>query len=201
MKPEIFADSSEFFEQAVKAMAIRNRCSTELIYQCADGLDGIWNTPDHLDSVREVTGHFNDAAQYAKRLHRALTLMTESQRKDLEVAGCVTTYQIEHLADVLSQDARSLSDWSRTRIRTGGRNLAAYDVAEMTRRLFRRQRRRITFGTVANSDTPSTDFCREVQAALGDFGVKAGWRGPAREAHDRQLAISQRLARICANCL
>jgi hypothetical protein len=200
MKPEIFTDRSDFFHQAAEATAKRQNCSVDLVYACMSGLDGIWNSPDHLDSVSEVTAHFNDAARFAKRLHRAITLMTPSQRNELIVAGCVTTFQIEHLADVLAQDATSLSDWSRTRLRKGGKNLAAYDVAEMMRRLFRRQRRRITYGTEPTSDLPSTDFGRAVRAALGDFGVKSGWRSPARQAYDTQFSIGRRLALIGEAC-
>ena len=197
MKPEIFAYRSEFFRRAAESTAKKQGCDIGLVYGCISGLDAIWNTPDHMDDVREVTEHFNEAAQHAKKLHRSITLMTEAQRRELTVAGCVTVFQIEHLADVLAQDATTLKSWSRTRFRTGGRNLAAYDVAELMRRIFRRQRRRITFGLQPNSDHPSTEFGRAVRDALGDFGVKAGWRRPAQEAFDNQRQIQERLSRIC----
>ncbi len=197
MIPEIFSDHSEFFHRAAETTAKRQSCDVGLIYDCRYGLDGIWNTPDHLTAVTDITHHFNEAATFAKKLHRALTLMTEAQRKELIVAGCVTTFQVEHLADVLAQDAVNLKEWSRTRIRKGGRNPAAYDVAELMRRVFRRQGRRITYGTEPNSDHPSTEFGIAVLHALGDFGIKAGWRGPAREAFDKQGRIQNRLRLIC----
>ncbi|WP_143710421.1 hypothetical protein [Tabrizicola sp. TH137] len=197
MKPEIFGDQSEFFHRAAQSIARRLNCDVQVVYSCMVGLDAIWNTPAHLDAVNEVTTHFNEAARHAKHLHRALSLMTEAQRRELTVAGCVTVFQVEHLADVLAQDVSDLSNWSRTRIRKGGRNPAAYDVAELIRRIFRRQRIKITLGTEPNSDQPSTDFGRAVLHSLGDFGIKAGWRGPAREAFDKQREIEWRLSRIC----
>lgn len=197
MTPEIFPEQSDFFHKAAESVAGDLGCTVDLVYTCMGKLDAVYNQPEHLDAVSEVTHHFNDAAKFARRLHWELTLLTPSQRKDLEVAGCVTVFQLEHLADVLNQDAKGLSSWSRKRIRTGGRNLAAYDVSELIRRIFRRQRRAITFGTSGETDNPSTAFGRAVCRALGHFGVKAGWRRPAMEAFDKQRRIQERMRRIC----
>jgi hypothetical protein len=149
----------------------------------------------HLDATKDITNAFNEAARHAKNLHRSITLMTPPQRRELDVAGCVTSFQLEHLADVLAQDALNLKEWSRNSIRTGGRNPAAYAVASGVRRLFRRMRRPNTFGR--NTDGgPSTYFGRTVQFTIGAFGVKVDWQGPTKKGREKQEEVNERFIRI-----
>ena len=116
----------------------------------------------------------------------------------LVTAGCVTIHQLEHLRHVLADDAAYLTRFQREpgNARPGGRNPAAYMIAEGMRRLFRRLRKRITYGT-NDCGSPTTDFCRGVEHAIGAFGARADWRGPAREAWEKQLRIENRY-RACA---
>lgn len=197
MTPEIFEDESDFIHLAAETTAKRLQCHVDLVYACMTGLDLSYTTPEHLERVKEVTGHLNEAARHARRLHSSLKRMTDTQRNDLLIAGCVTVFQVEYLASVLESDTFSLAGFSKAQDRTGGRNPAAYAVSELVRRIFRRQRRKITFGTDPNSDLPSTDFGWSVLNALGDFGIQIGWRGPAKDAHSKHRDIENRLARIC----
>lgn len=196
--PEVFPIQHELVTAAHNSIAQLLSCSVQQVDLCFLGLGIVpYDTPEHLEAVGKVTHAFNEAARHAANLTRAINRMTEAQRRELVVAGCVTNYQIEHLADVLAQDAESLKQWSRTRIRTGGRNLAAHSVALAMRRLFRRLRREITFGQHPGGG-PSTDFGKAVEFAIGAFGLKANWRRPAQEARDVQSTIIQRYNRIKA---
>ncbi len=196
--PEIFPTLHDETSSALQKIASYVGADENLIGSCFYGGDfSLYDTPDHLDSVKSVTHAFNEAARHARNLHRAITRMTPSQRAEINVAGCVTSFQIEHLADVLAQDAESLAGWSRTKIRTGGRNPAAYGVASGVYRIFRRLRKDITFGQNADGG-PSTDFGKTVQFALGAFGIKADWRRPAQSERDRFFNISTRYERLKA---
>lgn len=196
--PEIFYIAEGITENAMSDIAKYMTCRDLDVDRAFRGLGGIsYTTPTHLDSVKEVTHSFNEAARHAQNLTRSISRMTESQKRELVVAGCVTFFQIEHLADVLAQDATSLKEWSRTRIRTGGRNPAAYAISEAMRRLFRQQRLDITFGQYPEGG-PSTNFGKAVQFALGSFGEKSDWRRPTEEARNKQREINQRFAAIQA---
>lgn len=192
----IFPNQSEIIERGIVALSRRLECNYNLIQACLGNLDLGWETPEHLKKVRETTEHFNRAAVLAQQLHKEMTRMTPGQLKDLEITGAVTMYQIEHLSDVLSCDSKSLKEWSRTKFRKGAKNTAAYNVAELVRRLFRRCRKSITYGA-DQYGFPSTEFGRTVEFALSEFGIRASWRGPTREAVDKHLAHGRRLA-ACA---
>ena len=194
--PEIFPVTNDGYSNAINDIAKFVGAESILVNHCISTSGEVeYDTPGHLDAVNGVTHSFNDAARHAKNLHRALTLMTPSQRKELIVAGCASMYQIEHLADVLTQDAKSLQDWSRSRIRTGGKNLAAYGMAKAMRHLFRRLRREVTFGQDQGGG-PSTDFGKTVQFTIGAFGIKADWRRPAQHERDFQRQINERFHRV-----
>lgn len=193
MEEHIFPDRSELIHRGVQALAKRMGCSEALIDASIGSLDLAWSSPEHLNRVDETTHHFNRAARLARELARAMAMMTEGQKTDLAVAGAATSYQVEHLADVLAGDATSLATWSRDRFRRGGRNIAAYNVAELVRRVARRMRLKITYGA-DSFGAPSTEFGRMVQFALGEFGVKASWRGPTREAVDCQASYAARIS-------
>lgn len=188
----IFPVRADEMERGIVALSRRLSCDYDLVQTCFGSLDIAWATPKHLREVDETTHHFNRAAQLARQLHREMARMSVGQRNDLAVYGAVTLYQVEHLADVLAADATSLRDWSRTKIRTGGRNNSAHNVAELVRRLFRRLRKKITYGA-DDKGFPSTEFGKTVEFALGEFGIKANWRSPTREAVDRQHAYQARI--------
>lgn len=172
-------------------------------YTVSDAFRGVspeWASPEHLDTVKHCAGELNRAARASERLIRILRGLPHSEYEMLITAGCVTIQQLEHLRDVLAADADNLTRFQGEpgNQRRGGRNPAAYHVAERMRRLFRRLRKRITYGVDGEiSGEPSTDFCRGVEHAIGAFGIRADWRGPAREAWEKQLRIENRL-RTCA---
>ena len=84
-----------------------------------------------------------------------------------------------------------MGEWSTEHDRRGGRNPAAYIVAEGIRRVFRRQRWAVTFGQTEGF--PSTNFGRAVEFSLRAFGLAANWRNPTSEAFKKQNAIEARL--------
>jgi hypothetical protein len=147
-----------------------------------------------LDSVKGSAKALNKAASRAVKLLESLRALTVEDERDLILRGCVTIHQIEHLAAILRGDAENLEDWLKKRDRTGGRNPAPYAIAELVRRAFRRLRRPITFGE--HDGGPSTDFCREVENALDDFGIRAHWKEPSGAAHKKQQAIEHRRLRM-----
>lgn len=198
MSEAIFPAAEDDGCGAFRAIAHRVGCDEYAVSDAFRGLRGPeWEVPQHLDAVKRTAHAMNEAARHAKNLHAALGRLSEDQRRSLTLAGAVTMPQIEHLLAVLAGDASGLQDWLRNRNRRGGRNPAAYIVSEGMRRLYRRLRKRITFGQDTGGG-PSTDFGRDVEFALGAFGVSADWRGPAREAFAKQLRREERLAR-CAH--
>jgi len=197
--PEIFPaakdDGCEPFRQISKNLD----CAEYLVLDAFRGVNvPEWDTPEHLDTVRATTQAFNEAERHARNLLINLRKLSPQEIESLIQVGCVTIPQIEHLALTLERDYKSLDEWSRNRYRAGGRNPAAYEIAEGMRRTFRRLRLKITYGV--NSDSaPSTDFTRAVKHALEAFGVKANFRGPAREACDKQRTIGNRLQQCAFN--
>ena len=164
------------------------RVPEEMVYSAFRGL----RTPEyvsseHLSLVKRRATEVNAAAKAARKLALAMRELPENERHQFLVNGTPTVFQIECLADVLANHANNLENWQKTKNRRGGRNPGAHLVAEGVRRLFRRQRLRITFGQDSNG--PTTDFCRSVEAALGEFGIRHGWRQPARAAYLKQLDI------------
>lgn len=172
-------------------------CDEDKVWNAFRGVDTPeWSVPSHLDAVKATTHKLNKAARNASNLARALRELNESERRDLILAGAVTLQQIQHLASVLDGDAKSLDKWLRGRPRTGGKNPAAYAVSEGMRRLFRRLRKPITLG-VSEAGSPSTEFGRAVEFALGEFGLVADWRRPTEAARDKLEKIRGRMGR-CA---
>lgn len=184
----------------MRDIAARWQCDEDIVHAAFRGVSvPEYDTPGHLDQVKATTHTLNAAARHAKNLCREMAKLDEQERLFLRTAGSVTVEQVEHLATVLAGDAKGLDDWLRKRNRQGGRNPAAYAIAEGMRRLLRRLKLKITYGATQFGE-PSTDFCRAVEHGIGAFGVSADWRGPAKEAIDKQNAICGRLSRISANC-
>lgn len=167
-------------------------------FQVSDAFAGLgvpeWTTPQHLSLLKVSATVLNDAARHAENLNRALCKLSETDLDDLIIAGCVTRFQIEHLRKTLHDDATRILRWADEYNRAGGRNPAAYIVAEGMRRLFRRLRKKITYG-LGNDGAPSTEFGRAVKLAIGEFGIRADWRGPASKAFDKHASIQRRLMR------
>lgn len=173
-------------------------CKEDDVWRAFQGLSvPEWEIPQHLDAVKSRTFALNAAARKAKDLQSAMDRLSNDELADLQVAGAVTIWQVEHLHMVLAGHATSLRDWHNNRNRRGGRNPGAYMAAEGIRRLYRRLRKKITFGQHPEGG-PSTDFGRAVEFAIGEFGIRADWRNPAQESFGKQSRIQARLAR-CAH--
>lgn len=194
MTDEIFPAAIDDAWEPHRQIGERLECDEYLVRDCFRGL-GVpeWESPAHLDKVRKATHSLNEAARHADNLLRAMHRLSQPERESLIVSGAVTFHQIEFLRDILSGDATDLKTWLSKRKRGGGRNPAAYIVAEGMRRLFRRLRRPITFG-IHSEGGPSTDFGRAVEYAIGVFGIHADWRRPAEKAAGKQNGIKARLA-------
>lgn len=187
--PEAEDDGCEPFRQIAKRLG----CDEYLVSDAFDGLGSpAWEVPTHLAKVKKTTHALNEAARQAGNLLRAMRNLSQETRDSLIVAGAPTLHQIEFLRDTLSSDELNLKAWAERRNRSGGRNPAAYIVSEGMRRVFRRLRKTITFGNHPDGG-PSTEFGREVQFALGAFGVKADWRRPTEDAYDKQGRIRTRM--------
>ena len=195
--PEIFEDGGEDANRPYVKIAEHLQCPVHVVWQGFSGLAiPEWSTPEHLDAVKATAHHLNETERRARNLLDALNELSQRDLEMLTQAGCVTVYQVEHLVGVLNGDADYVLRRANEHDRKGGRNPAAYIVAEAMRRIFRRLRRKITFGQTFDG-YPSTKFGREVQFAIGEFGIRADWRRPARSAREKQDQIQGRLAR-CA---
>ena len=194
--PELFTDLNDETSNAIEDIARFVGADPFFVGNCMVNDGSILDeTPSHMDAVKEATNSLNEAARHAQNLLRSMTQLTPAQHLAHGAAGCVTTFQLEHLAYVLADDTKDLKEWSRNRQRTGGRNLAAYGVAKSIRRLFRRLRKEITFGQHPDGG-PSTEFGKTVQYAIGAFGIKADWRRPTQEEREVQRKINERYYRI-----
>lgn len=153
--------------------------------------------PEHLDTVKYNALELNRAARCSEKLIEILSRLPQDERDLLSHAGCVTVEQLMHLSNVLADDATYYGQFLKQRgnTRQGGRNPAAYIVAEGIRRLFRRLRKSIGYGC-SDYGSPTTHFCKGVEHAIGAFGIRANWRGPAREAYEKQLEIENRRNRL-----
>ena len=187
--PEAVDDGCEPFRQ----IGSRLGCDEYLIHDAFRGL-GVpeWEVPTHLDAVKATTHALNESARHAENLLRAMRKLSVRERGQLIEDGAPTFSQIEFLHDILAGDAANLKGWLAKRHRAGGRNPAAYIVAEGMRRVFRRLRKNVTFG-FQHDGGPSTEFGREVTFALGAFGLQADWRRPTEEAANKQGKIKARL--------
>lgn len=191
--PPIFPPSEDDGFEPYRAIGRRLGCDEYEVSRAFYGL-GIpeWESPAHLNSVKKTTHSLNEAARFADNLVRSMMRLSQQERETLVVSGAPTSHQIEFLRDTLAGDAADLKSWGSKRDRTGGRNPAAHTIAEGMRRFFRRRRKPITFGNRADGG-PSTDFGREVEFAIGAFGIRADWRRPAEEAAKKQDGIKSRM--------
>jgi hypothetical protein len=181
---------------------IANRWETDegLVFDAFRGLAlPEWSTSEHLDILKLHAGTLNRAARCAEKLIELLgSDLPEEERAMLRSAGCISVEQLIHLRNTLEADASSYSDVlsAPSMSRRGGRSPAIYEIAEGMRRLFRRLRKPISFGR-NDYGLPTGDFCKGVEHAIGVFGIRKDWSGPAREAYEKQLRIKHRLD----NCL
>lgn len=150
-----------------------------------------WSDPKHLNWVQSEVSALNRARQHTERLIEYLGDLSESSRQGLALSGSPTRHQLMLLVKELSGQREYLVRFTNEHSLKGGRNPAAYIVAEGTRRLFRRQRRKISWGQVEGF--PSIDFGRAVQSGLDAFGILASWRGPTEMAYRKQAAFEERL--------
>ncbi|WP_146111583.1 hypothetical protein [Defluviimonas denitrificans] len=196
MTEDIFPESDDDGCEPFRSIAAHVHCSEDDVFAAFAGLPvPEWITPTHLQSVRAATQRWNEAARHARNLQHTLMRLTDHERVQLRVAGAVTVEQIAHLQSVLDGDAKNLNEWLTSQPRAGRENIAAAAVAEGIRRLFRRRRKRITFGQHPEGG-PSTEFGRAVEFSIGAFGVLADWRRPAQKAKEKQDDIQGRLMSI-----
>lgn len=181
-------------DEAIEAIARRHGAHPDLVGSCFSGVN-VYDDRVHLRLVRESTEGMNEAARHAANLVKAFSRLSSHEREHLVNVGAPTVVQIRYLASVLHGHAKSLEEWRRQPNQKGGRNPAAYQVAEATRRLFRRLRCPITFGQTPEGG-PSTEFGCAVAHAIGAFRVSADWRRPAEAAFKRQKEIQYRLQRL-----
>lgn len=172
-------------------------CSIDQVAQAFIGLEfPEYARSEHLDIVHSRVRTLNRAAAKAQDLLLELGDLPADAWEYLLFRGTVTLQQVEYLADALNNNGASLNDWYSGKNRRGGRNVAAYVVAEGTRRAFRRCRASITFGEADGH--PSTAFGRAVEDTIAAFGIRSNWKGPTKEAWSKQRSIEQRLGRVHA---
>lgn len=194
----LFPASDENKLHPTELIARHLRCDSDLVVTMIMGVGTPeWATTEHLQAVKDTTHQLNEAARHAANLNNSLMRLSENQRQFLMDAATVTPQQIGHLVAVLSDDAASLDLYGARFSRVGGRNPAAYIIAEGMRRLFRRLRRPITYGQHPGGG-PSTDFGREMEFAFGAFGLKTDWRRPTEAAAQTQRLIQERLSKYLA---
>ncbi len=151
-----------------------------------------WSTPEHQRALKNAAGNLNEAVRHAKNLARSLNRLSKNELELLIQAGTITPQQIEFLIRTMQQDADQIGGWRDELPSSTSRNHAAYIVSEGVRRLFRRLRKEISYGQSAEGGAPSGEFCKTVDFAIGAFGIVASWRGPAKEAWEKHLAIENR---------
>lgn len=202
MSTKIFPEAIDDGFEPHRRLARRLNCSEELIQACSKGL-GVpeWISSKHIDQVQEETDALNKARQAAVNLARHLSRLDPQSQQFLVHAGCITKYQVEKLAEKLSQDIGQLDKFRATYPRPGGKNPAAYAVAKMVHRAFRVLGKPITWGVFEGS--PSTEYGQAVDHAFGLFGIDSDWRRPAEavrvEHLRRQMKTSNAIAAIKAN--
>lgn len=193
----LFPASESDVLHPLEEIARRLRCDSDIVASMFFGV-GMpeWSTPEHLAAIKETTHAINEAARYAANLRNALLRLSSERQRMLIEAGAVTHQQIGYLLSQLSEDSADLDAYSARFNRAGGRNPAAHIVAEAMRRIFRRLRKPITYGQLSAGGGPSTEFGREVEFALGAYGLTADWRRPTEAAVNKQWKRDDRL-RLC----
>lgn len=167
------------------------------VSNCFDGLHiATWADAAHLSVLAHSTRALNKLENHLVQAIKAMRALHPDDIESLLGAGCPTIQQLDKFVLVLRQEGDDKKRWASQFDRRGGLNPGADLVAEGIRRVFRRNRWKITYGQKPDSDEPSTDFCRAVQYAIGSFGIVAGWRGPAQRSYNKQASIDNRLFRI-----
>lgn len=194
--PPIFPAAEDDGCEPCRQIANKLNCTEHEVIDAFSGLEiPEWSTPEHYEAVKISTLAINESARLAEKLIESLERLPSETREDLIISGAVSLYQIEYLAALLAEDAKSLEDWRKSRYSGGRINPAAHIVAEGMRRLFRRRRKPITFGQADSGGGPSTEFGRAVEFALAAFGVRANWLRAAEKAYQKQEAIQARRGR------
>ncbi len=190
---EIFPPSEGDGVQPFRDVAKLIGCDLKTVIRAFSGLPvPEWSTPEHQRALKNAAGKLNEAVRHAENLVRSLNRLSNNELSFLIQAGTVTPQQIELLIQTMQQDADQIVGWRDELPSSTSRNHAAYIVSEGVRRLFRRLRKEISYGQSADSGAPSGEFCKTVDFAIGAFGIVASWRGPAKEAWEKHLAIENR---------
>lgn len=186
--PEAADDGCEPF-RAIGAYLECDEC------EVADAFAGLrapeWSTPEIKDNQKKSTFALNRCANELNKLIKAYSALSEEDYQLAIEAGGITRPQLRATERIFASHSGSMSRWYEEGGRDGGRNIAAYTVAEGMRRLFRRKRWPIGWGITEGY--PSTPFGRAVEFSLGEFGIISGWRGPTRAAWEKQKKIEGRL--------
>lgn len=185
----------EPFDHRFSALAGHLGCSEECAANAFYGLEfPEYIKPSHMELVRKRIKQLNLASSKADSLVAVLRNLPTDAWQDLQQRGAITLQQLEFFADALRDDHAFLNKWYSGQDRRGGKIIAAYVVAEGVRRAFRRSRTPIKFGE--NDGYPSTLFGRAVEDTIAAFGIRSGWKGPARDAWQKQERINARLGQI-----
>ncbi len=190
---EIFPPSDDDGCQPFRDIADYLGFNLNSVFNAYQGLPiPAWSTPEHQRALKNAAGKLNEAVRHAENLVRSLDRLSSRELSFLIQAGTITPHQIEFLIQKMQQDADQIVGRRDELPSSTSRNHAAYIVSEGVRRLFRRLRAEISYGQSADSGAPSGEFCKTVEFAIGAFGIVASWRGPAKEAWEKQLAIENR---------
>ncbi|WP_146642612.1 hypothetical protein [Thioclava marina] len=174
-------------------------CDEEDVYYALIGIEPPeWSNRQHRRLVGDHVKALNRAVKSASDLLYALRQLPPDETQSLVRSGAATVPQIEKLLAELQGGETFYNEWHGRRSASGGREPAAYEIAEGVRRLFRRLKRKITFGQQYDG-SPSGAFCRTVEVAIAAFGVRASWRGPAEEAVNKTREIERRHIRLVEN--
>ena len=151
-----------------------------------------WADARHLDDIKKNAHAANRLVRALEATAEAMAALSPDFREDLVGAGVVTLPQIQYALQRVNEDSKWLATVAGEFERTGGRNPGADLIAEGLRLLFQRLRRPVTWGIFEGH--PTGEFCRAVEFSIAEFGIRAGWRGPADRAYRKHLTRQNRLS-------
>lgn len=126
---------------------------------------------------------YNDLFEVSVLVNRLLRKIDASDGDAIEhylTAAGISISGLAKFYELTNQAGESIQQAPIMRSSKGGKNWAAYDIAQGVAQLFFRLDRRITFGH--QDGEPTTEFGRSVQISIKAFALKANWREPARYA-------------------
>lgn len=189
--PEASDDGCEPF----RAIGAYLNCSE---FEVASAFAGLrapeWSTPEAKSNQEKSSRALNKCTAELEKLIKAYSALSDEDYQLAIEAGGITRPQLRATKEIFASHSASMSRCYGEDGRKGGRNIAAYTVAEGIRRLFRRKRRPIGWGITEGY--PSTPFGRAVEFSLGEFGVISGWRGATEAAYKKQKKMEGRLMAI-----